>query len=125
MKLLKKIALLRKIKSAPDLIKASEFQDSIKKMKKSVSTQIITEFTQLSVDDAKHLNRVINEMGNNINEIAQTGVDIKEKEPSEKVSYITIIMNLIIRLFVGSSVHYIHDKLQNFYKHIPHIFHIH
>jgi hypothetical protein len=121
--------LLRKIKSAPDLIRTSEFQDSIKKMKKSASTQIITEFTQLSVDDAKHLNRFIEEMGNNANEIAQTGVDINDKtnlnKDPDKVSYMTVIMNLIIRLFVGSSVHYMHDRVQNFFKHIPIHLHIH
>ena len=117
--------LLRRIKSAPELIRTSEFHDSIKKIKKSVSNQVITEFTQLSVDDAKHLNSFIDEMGNNVNEIAQTGVDINEKGESNKTSYFTIIMNLIIRLLVGSSVHYVHDKLQDFFKHIPNHLHIH
>ena len=116
---------LRKIKSAPNLIRSSEFQDSIKKIKKSASTQVLTEFTQLSVDDAKHPNRFIDEMGNNVNQIAQTGVDISDKKDSNKVSYMTVIMNLIVRLLVGSSVHYMHDRIQNFFKHIPNHLHIH
>tara|TARA_B100001113_G_scaffold353684_1_gene359148 strand:+ start:11341 stop:11700 length:360 start_codon:yes stop_codon:yes gene_type:complete len=117
--------ILRKIKSVPNLIRSSEFQDSIRKMKKSASTQILTEFTQLSVDDAKHLNRCIDEMGNNLNEIAQTGVDINDKKDYNKISYMSVIMNLIVRVFVGSSVHYMHDRIQNFFKHIPIHLHIH
>lgn len=115
---------LRKIKSAPNLIKSSEFQDSIEKIKKSASTQVLTEITQLSVEDAKHVNSFIDMMGNNVNEIAQTGVDINDKKDSTKISYMTIIMNLIIRLLIGASVHYMHDRLQYFLEYvIPNHFH--
>ena len=52
--------ILKRIKSAPELFRNKEFQDSIKTIKKSVSHQILTEFTQLSVEDAKHTNKIIN-----------------------------------------------------------------
>ena len=120
--------ILKRIKSAPELFRNKEFQDSIKTIKKSVSHQILTEFTQLSVEDAKHTNKIINDLGNNINEIAQSGIDVKEESnENSKISFTTLLYSIFIRLLVGSSVHYLHTKLEIFFKnsHIPEQLHIH
>jgi len=120
--------ILKRIKSAPELFRNKEFQDSIKTLKKSASHQMITEFTQLSVEDAKHTSKIINSLGNNINEIAQSGVDVKEEsEENSKISFTSLLYSIFFRLLVGSSVHYLHAKLEILFKNspIPGILHIH
>ena len=112
---------LRRCKSAPNRISEMFVDETINQMKKSVSTQFLTEMTQLTVDDLKTTTEFISNLGSNVNELAQSGVDYFEQDSnSSKVSFTTLLVQISSRLFIGMIVHQIHDFIVFVFHFISH-----
>ena len=107
-----------RIKSAPALLehvaKSGIGEEALKQIQKSVSYQILSELTQLTVDDIKTTNNILTDLGSNANELMQSSVDYIEEESPTK----NVFLNIGLRLLVGEFVNLVH----NFLLFIYHIF---
>ena len=102
-----------RIKSAPALLENVVVKETFRQIKRSASYQFMSEITQLTVDDIKDTSDIVSELGSNVNEITQSGVDYIED--AEERSTGNVFITVIVRLIVGSAVNYIHDILSYVY----------
>ena len=98
-----------RIKSAPALLENVVVKETFRQIKRSASYQFMSEITQLTVDDIKDTSDIVSELGSNVNEPARRAEDAEERSTGN------VFITMIVRLIVGSAVHYIHDILSYVY----------
>ena len=105
-----------RIKSAPALLENVVAKETLNQIKRSASYQFMSEITQLTVDDIKDTSDIVSELGSNVNEITQSGIDyigyVEEKRSGN------VFITMVVRLIVGSVVHFIHYILSYVYHNI-------
>ena len=105
-----------RIKSAPALLESVVAKETFNQIKRSASYQFMSEITQLTVDDIKDTSDIVSELGSNVNEITQSGIDyigyMEEKRSGN------VFITMVVRLIVGSVVHFIHYILSYVYHNI-------
>jgi len=105
-----------RIKSAPALLESVVAKETFNQIKRSASYQFMSEITQLTVDDIKDTSDIVSELGSNVNEITQSGIDyigyVEEKRSGN------VFITMVVRLIVGSVVHFIHYILSYVYHNI-------
>jgi len=105
-----------RIKSAPALLESVVAKETFNQIKRSASYQFMSEITQLTVDDIKDTSDIVSELGSNVNEITQSGIDyigyLEEKRSGN------VFITMVVRLIVGSVVHFIHYILSYVYHNI-------
>lgn len=111
---------LPRVKSVP--IIHSIFSEGVEHFKKSASSQLLSEMTQLGVEDFKQTNSLFSELGSNANEFAQSGVECVEEEALNKPT--KIFVRFFIRFMVGNVVHFIHHLFLMFCDFITAHYHI-
>lgn len=118
--------LLRKCKSAPELFNNFFVEETITQLKKSASAQMLTELTQMSVEDLKQATEILSDIGNNANEIIQSGIQLWENEnesPSSRNKIALLFVHVTSRLFVANIVHELHRFMLFLYNYVIHFFH--
>ena len=115
--------IIRRCKSAPELFGSLFVDETITQLKKSASAQLFTEMTQLSVDDLKETTEFVENIGNNANEIAQSGIQFLESEnelPSPTNKLALLFVHIMSRVFVAWVVHQLHEIMVFIFHYFNH-----
>lgn len=98
--------------SAPQLSSPRKaiITSAFSEIKKSASSQFLSEFSQMSVDD---LEIDVSEMGDDLKEVVQGGIEYMERKSI--FSPIYLLIRIITRLIVAGFVHFVHHLIAIMY----------